>query len=115
VTDQPAAPPENDSAASDSEVIAGNRRPAYDDLSDEARFYLENWDELDLAEMAAASKARFDALKADLDTAQRRAVRLVERIGDARVWARSNLDAEQQGELLAILGTGPAAARQGPK
>jgi hypothetical protein len=51
----------------------------------------------------------------ELDTAQRRAVRLVERIGDARVWARSNLDAEQQGELLAILGTGPAAARQGPK
>ena len=40
----------------------------------------------------------------ELDADQRRTVRLVERIGDARVWARKNLPADQERELLAILG-----------
>jgi hypothetical protein len=40
---------------------------------------------------------------AELDAAQRRAVLFVERIGDARVWARNNLTPEQQRQLLAVL------------
>ncbi|GAA3267980.1 hypothetical protein [Streptomyces lavendulae] len=40
---------------------------------------------------------------ADLEASERRAVTLVERIGDARNWARENLPPEQQLALLAIL------------
>lgn len=35
----------------------------YDDMSEQARFYLENWDEIDLAEMCASLNARADQLE----------------------------------------------------
>lgn len=50
----------------------------------------------------AIAGAIADFCQAELDAAQRRTVRLVERIGDARAWARS-LPAEQQHQLLTIL------------
>lgn len=52
---------------------------------------------------AAVVDAVLAACETELDASQRRAVRLVERIGDARVWARKNLTAEQQEQLLAVL------------
>lgn len=52
----------------------------------------------------AAVDAVLALCAAELDASQRRAVRLVERIGDARTWARKNLTAEQERQLLAILG-----------
>lgn len=40
---------------------------------------------------------------AELEASERRAIRLVERIGDARTWARQNLTPKQQLALLAVL------------
>lgn len=51
----------------------------------------------------AAFHAALAISETELDASQRRAVRLVERIGDARIWARKNLPAEQQRQLLAVL------------
>jgi hypothetical protein len=56
----------------------------------------------------AIASAVAEHFAAELDTAQRRAIALVERIGDARVWAR-RLPAEQQTELLRILRGDPDA------
>lgn len=39
----------------------------YDDMSERARFYLENNDEIELAEMVASYDARIGQLKAALD------------------------------------------------
>ncbi|GAA3384422.1 hypothetical protein [Streptomyces racemochromogenes] len=50
----------------------------------------------------AVAEAIADYCQAELDAAQRRTVRFVERIGDARAWART-LPAEQQHQLLTIL------------
>lgn len=56
---------------------------------------------------AEAQAAVVDAVaavyEADLDTARRRTVALVERIDDGRAWARQHLTVEQQTELLGVL------------
>lgn len=38
----------------------------YDDMSEKARFYLENWDEIDMAEMLASSNEVIEQLKTEL-------------------------------------------------
>ncbi|MFJ7269385.1 hypothetical protein ACIQV3_22535 [Streptomyces sp. NPDC099050] len=42
--------------------------------------------------------------EAELHTARQRAVTFQHRLDDARIWARTNLPADQQYDLLAILG-----------
>jgi hypothetical protein len=39
----------------------------YDELSERARFFLENWDEIDLAEICASGDRESATLKAKLD------------------------------------------------
>ncbi|MEW2415328.1 hypothetical protein AB0953_16655 [Streptomyces sp. NPDC046866] len=52
----------------------------------------------------APSAEEYEQMRQRAERAELRAAVLVERIDDARAWARTNLEPERQHQLLAILG-----------